>query len=156
MKQVLRGITFAIVALAVLWEPAQAADMDKAVSARQAVMKLRSFYLGQLGAMAKGKAPYDAKKAQSAADSLMALDKLDGSAMWLPGSGTDKLGDKTRSKPEIWSTYPDVANKSKAQKAAVANLAKVAGTGLDGLRGAIGDVGKSCGGCHKPFRTEKK
>ncbi|MAG97859.1 MAG: cytochrome C554 [Rhodospirillaceae bacterium] len=156
MQQILRGIAFAVVALAVLTGPAQAADMDKAVAARQAVMKLRSFYLGQIGAMAKAKMPYDAKKAQGAANSLLALESLDSSAMWVPGSGADKLGDKTRAKPEIWSTYPDVATKAKALKSALANLVKVAGTGLDGLRSGIGDVGKSCGGCHKPFRTDKK
>ena len=112
--------------------------------------------MGQIGAMAKGKAPYDAKKAQGAANSLLALDNLDASAMWLPGSGADKLGDKTRAKAEIWSTYPDVAKKAQALNSALGNLVKVAGTSLDGLRSGIGDVGKSCGGCHKAFRAEKK
>jgi len=130
--------------------------MDKPVAARKADMKLRAFYMGQLGAMAKGKIAYDAKVAQGAANSLLTLTKLDGSRMWPMGSGNDKLGDMTRAKPEIWSTYPEIAGKGKAYKMAVENLAKVAGSGLDALKGAIGPVGKGCGGCHKPFREKKK
>ena len=140
----------------VLSVDAQAAEMDKPVAARQAVMKLRAFYLGTLGGMAKGKIAYDAKKAQSAADSLLGLSNLDGSAMWPPGSGNDKRGTKTRALPAIWSTYPAVAEKGKAQKMAEEAMAKVAGNGLAALQGAIGDVGKACGGCHKQFREKKK
>ena len=156
MLKVFRNLGLALVALGILAAGAQAGEMDKPVAARQAVMKLRGFYMGPLGGMAKGKIAYDAKKAMAAVNSLLALEKLDGSAMWVPGSGADKLGDMTRAKPEIWSTYPEVANKGKALKVALENMAKVAGTGLDGLRAGIGDVGKACGGCHKPFRTKKQ
>jgi len=157
MLKTIRNVVIAAAAMAVLAAGgAQAADMDKPVAARKSVMQLRSFYLGQLGAMAKGKMDYDAKKAQGAADGLLALSTIDASSMWPAGSGTDMLGTKTRAKPEIWSTYPEVANKGKALKVALEGLVKVAGTGLDGLKGGIGDVGKSCGGCHKPFRADKK
>ena len=134
MLKALRNITIAAAAMALLTGGAQAAGMEKPVAARQAVMKLNSFYMGQLGGMAK----------------------LDTSGMWLKGSGNDKLGNKTRAKPEIWSTYPEVAKKSKALKMALENLVTVAGSGLEGLRGGIGAVGKACGGCHKPFREKKK
>jgi cytochrome c556 len=155
MLKALRNIGIAVAAMAVFSVGANAADMSKPVAARQAVMKLNGFYMGQLGAMAKGKMEYDAKTAQGAADAILMLAKLDSSKMWPPGSGTDKLGDKTRAKPEIWSTYPDVANKSKDLMTAAMAMAAAAGTGLDGLRGAIGGLGKTCGGCHKPFRTKK-
>ena len=148
------GIALAIVALQM--GSVQAAEMDKPVASRQAVMKLYSYYMGQLGGMAKGKMPYDAKKAQGAATSLQAMANLDTSGMWLPGSGNDKLATQTRAKPEIWSTYPEVSKKSKALKMALVDFVKVAGTGLDGLRSGIGPVGKACGACHKPFRAEKK
>ena len=156
MLKTLRNIAIATAAVAVLASGAQAADMSKPVAARQAVMKLYGFYMGQLGAMAKGKMAYDAKVAQGAADGLLVLARLDTRKMWLKGSGNDTLGTKTRAKPEIWSTYPEVATKSKALKTALESLVKVAGRGLDGLKGGIGAVGKSCGGCHKPFREKKK
>ena len=156
MMKVLRNIVIAMAIAAVPMAAVQAGPMDKAVGARKADMKLRAFYMGQLGGMAKGKIAYDAKTAQGAANSLLALTKLDGSKMWPKGSGNDMLGTKTRAMPNIWSTYPEVAGKGKAYKMAVENLVKVAGSGLDGLKGAIGPVGKGCGGCPKPFRAEKK
>jgi len=63
---------------------------------------------------------------------------------------------KTRAKVEAWTTYPEVANKHKALVDAATKLSAVAGDGLDALKGAIGPVGKSCGGCHKPFREPAK
>ncbi len=156
IMKILKKLLIAMVMAAVPLAAVQAGPMDKPVAARKADMKLRAFYMGQLGGMAKGKIAYDAKVAQGAANSLLALTKLDGSKMWPMGSGNDKLGDMTRAKPEIWSTYPEVAGKGKAYKMAVENLAKAAGSGLDALKGAIGPVGKGCGGCHKPFREKKK
>ncbi|MDP6704962.1 MAG: cytochrome c [Alphaproteobacteria bacterium] len=145
-----------LAALAAPTAAVTAGEFDKPVAARKAVMKLNSFYLGQLGAMAKGKVGYDAGKAQRAADSLLALAKLDASAMWPAGSGNDMLGDGTRAKPEIWGANSDVGAKSKDLETAVEALVKVAGSGLDGLGGAVKAVGKTCGGCHKPYRAEKK
>lgn len=148
------GIVIAVVALQAA--VVQAAEFDKAVKARKAVMQLRGFYMGQLGGMAKGKMDYSEKVAQGAANGLLALSKLDASAMWPKGSGNDKLGTQTRAKPEIWSTYPKVAGKGKALTTALENLVLVAGTGPKGLQGGIGAAGKACGGCHKPFRAKKK
>ena len=89
-------------------------------------MKLYSFYLGQLGAMAKGEADYDAAVATNAAASLNALANLDGSKMWPPGSDNATLGEATRALPAIWATYPAVVEKSKAFKTAAAAMADAA------------------------------
>ncbi len=151
MKRALAALAVAAATVS----PALAADMSKAVEARKAVMGLYSHYLGQLGAMAKGEAPYDAAAAQAAASSLAALASLDQSRMWPQGSDNGALGDKTRALPAIWSTYPAIMDKSKAMTTAASALAEKAGTDLDGLRGAIGPVGKSCGGCHEDFRQPK-
>ncbi len=147
--------------LAVVFMTPTAAQADEAlekiVKARQAFMQIYSFNLGQLGAMAKGEAEYDAKLASASAMNLLAAAKMDNSAMWPAGSGNDNgaLKGKTRALPEIWSTYPKVAEKSTDLKTALEALVKVAGTDLDGLKGAIGPVGKGCGGCHEDFRAEK-
>ena len=156
MLKAMRTLGIAALAVIAFSVAAQAADMSKPVAARQSVMKLYGFYMGQLGGMAKGKMEYNAKTAQGAANGMLALATLDTSKMWVPGSGNDMLGDKTRAKPEIWSTYPKVAEKGKALVMALTGFVKVAGTGLEGLQGGIGAVGKSCGGCHKPFRAKKK
>ena len=156
MHKVLKVTGLALATLFRLGGSVQAADMSKQVKARQAVMVLRGYYMGQLAAMAKGKMAYDAKLASSAANSMVALaTSVDGSTMYPQGSGTDKLGDATRSRPEIWSTYPKVAEAGKAHVMAAQNMAQVAGNGLAALQGAIGGLGKTCGGCHKPFRVKK-
>ena len=134
------------------------AASDKAklagVKARQASMDLRAFNLGILGSMAKGEREYDAKVASGAANSLVALTKMDGSQMWIPGSDNESLGkDVTRTLPKLWSPEGNVGEYGKAMVAAVDGLAASAGNGLDALRGAIGPVGKACGACHEQFRA---
>ena len=129
--------------------------LEKAIGARKAQMQLYAFNLGQLGAMAKGKVDYDAKAAKAAADNLVVLSSMSGGAMWPQGSDSTAMPGKTRAKVEAWTTYPASAKAGEALTVAATNLAAVAGDGLDSLRGAIGDVGKSCGGCHKPFREEE-
>ena len=152
MKRALAVLAFAVATTS----SAVAADATKAVDARKAVKGLYSHYLGQLGAMAKGEAPYDAAVAGSAAASLAALTSLDQSRMWPQGSDNGALGDKTRALPAIWSTYPAVMDKSNALAAAVGALNEKAGTDLDGLRGAMGPVGKACGACHEDFRQPRE
>ena len=129
--------------------------LEKAIGTRKAQMQLYAFNLGQLGAMAKGAVDYDVATAKAAADNLAALTALNGMAMWPQGSDGTSMSGKTRAKAEAWSTWPAIAEDSKAMVAASANLAAVAGDGLDALRGGIGAVGKGCGGCHKAYRDEE-
>ncbi|MGB0504700.1 MAG: c-type cytochrome [Pikeienuella sp.] len=128
-------------------------EKHPAVKARQASMQLYAHYLGQLGAMAKGKVEYNAEKADTVAKSLNAVVGLDKSAMWPQGTSNADLPGQTSALPEIWSTYPAVAEKGKALADASAQMASAAGQGLDSLRGAIGGVGAACGACHKAFRA---
>lgn len=152
----LAAVTIAVSATLAAQPTAVAAqDIEKAVAARQSTMKLYSFYLGQLGAMAKGEVEYDAEAAAKSAQSLNALASLDQSQMWPQGSGVDALGEATRALPAIWTTYPAVSEKAQAFAAASDAMATEAGKDLEALRGAIGAVGKSCGGCHEDFRQPK-
>lgn len=146
---------FAVVATAA---PTIAADpgVEKAIKSRKAEMALYSWNLGRLGAMAKGKVPYDAKVAAAAANNLLLVSKHDSNGLWPQGSDSTAMPGKTRAKAEAWTTYPEVANKHKDLVEAATKLSAVAGNGLDALKGAIGPVGKSCGACHKPFREPKK
>lgn len=128
---------------------------EKAIKARKAQMQLYSWNLGTLGAMAKGATEYNADAANAAAANLVALVSMSQQGFWPQGSDSTSMAGKTRAKSEIWSTYPEVSKKGEAMNAAVTTLAAVAGDGLPALQGAIGDVGKSCGGCHKPYREEQ-
>lgn len=128
---------------------------EKAIKARKAHMQLYAWNLGTLGAMAKGAVDYDAEAASAAANNLVALAGMSQQGFWPQGSDSTAMSGKTRAKSEIWSTYPEVTEKGKAMNAAVTELAAAAGAGLPALQGAIGGVGKSCGGCHKPYREEQ-
>ena len=128
-------------------------EFKAALEARQGLMALYTANAGPLFAMAKGEMDYDAEAAQAFADNLASLAALDQRNLWPPGSDSDSLPDRSRAKPEIWSDFPDILEKSQAFTDATANLAAVAGNGLEALGPAVGAVGKSCGTCHEPYRV---
>jgi len=138
----IRKVILGLTATAITWSPVALSDdeaSEKAIKARQGLMQVYSFNLGMLSAMAKGEQDYDAELAVIAAENLSAAASMNTGPMWPQGSSNEDH--ETRALPEIWSTYP---------------LASVAGDGLDALKGGIGDVGKSCKGCHDDFRAKKK
>jgi len=141
-----------------LLSPAFAADKDpnlKLIKARQGEMQLRSFNAGPLFAMAKGKMEYDAELAASLANNLVLQTKMDMGRAWAKGTDNVAYAGKTDSLPEIWSTYPKIAESGKAYVKAVTELAAVAGNGRDALKSKIGALGKGCKGCHDDFREKK-
>lgn len=128
---------------------------EKAIKARQSVMKLQSWYAGPLFQMAKGDMDYDAAMAKTYAEHLNMMANVEGGAMWPEGTDNGAYAGKTRALVEIWTTWPAVGEKDQALKDAAAALVAVAGDGLDALRSKIGPVGKACKGCHDDFRAEQ-
>ena len=156
MSRIVKCLTIAC-ALMVPASTIQAADAnEKAINARKGLMQAIVHQMGGLGAMAKGKMDYDAERAKIWAGNLDLLARVNQRSMWPPGSGSDAYPGKTRALPDIWSTYPKVAEKNADFAKAAANLATTAGDGLEALQMGMRAVGKSCGGCHKPFRAAKK
>jgi len=148
-------VILAAVALSTIGLTANAGDFDKTIKARKAYMQVIGFQMGNLGAMAKGRVPYDAKAARAYADNMLALAKMDTRSLWPKGSDNVANPGMTRAKLKAWSTYPKIKEANDAWAAASMKLAAAAGGGLDSLRGAMSAVGKSCGSCHKPFRAPK-
>ncbi len=149
------GIALALGAAAQGGSADAAEPFDKEIKARKAVMQVQAFNIGILGAMAKGEMPYDATKAQDAADNLNAAVNMRNGAMWPEGSDLGALGDRTRAKPEAWTKYPMVAEQSKLLKAAAATMAAEASNGLDAVKANLKAIGESCGGCHEIARGPK-
>jgi len=151
------GLILSLLAASVIAVPSYAADDDaigKAIKGRQAGFQLYSFYAGQLFAMAKGEMDYNSELAATLASNLSSVANLNNVMMWLPKSDNVARAGDTRAKPEIWASDSDIGAKAAAMKDASAALASVAGEGLDALRSKIGDVGKSCKGCHDNFRAK--
>jgi cytochrome c556 len=129
--------------------------MLRAIKARQGEMQLRSFNVGPLFAMAKGKMDYDAALAQTLANNLKILLTLNIGQAWAQGSDNEKYPGKTTALPKIWETYPEIGNYGEKYAAAIDALAEEAGNGADALKAQLGALGKSCKGCHDEFREKK-
>ena len=129
---------------------------EKQIKARQSVMQIYSFNIGNLAAMVKGEAEYDAAKAQEFADNLLAAAKMKNGAMWPQGSDVEALPGKTRALKLNWTSYPEAAKKQEALVAAAEAASKAAGGGMDALKGALGGLGGGCKGCHEKFRKPKE
>ena len=132
--------------------PAQAqfAKPEDAIKYRKASFTVMAAHFGRLGAMADGRAPYDAKAAADNADVVATLAKLPWAAF---GEGTDK-GD-TRAKPEIWkegAKYKEAADKMQGEIVKL-NTAAKAGN-IDALKAAFGPAAASCKACHDNFRKD--
>ena len=126
---------------------------DKAIATRQGFMKLVVWEAGPLFGMAKGAVAYDAKTALAHAANLKAISQYPAERLFLPGTSTVDRPGKTRSLPAIWTDDAKFAKALGDWRTAVDALSAKAGGGKDALAAAVGDLGKACGGCHKPFRA---
>lgn len=150
-----RRLLAASLACGLLYTLPAAAQFQKpedAIKYRQSALTVMSNHLGRVGAMAAGRAPYDAKVAADNVTIVLAMSKLPWVAF---GTGTEK-GLPNRAKSEIWSDsarYMGLADKMQAE---IVKLDAAAKTGsLDAIKTAIGGVGASCKACHDDFRAEK-
>jgi cytochrome c556 len=129
---------------------AQFAKPEDAIKYRKASLTVMSAHFGRVGAMANGRAPYDAKAAAENADIAAAISKLPWAAFT---EGSDK-GD-TRAKPEIWkdsAKYKEAGDKMQAELTKLAVAAKVGN--VDALKTAFGPAAATCKACHDNFRKE--
>jgi cytochrome c556 len=146
--------SLAVAALALVTALPAAAQFQKpedAVKYRTSAFTVMANHFGRIGAMANGKAPFDAAQAQASADIVVMMSKLPYTAF---GEGTDKVGN-TRALPEVWSKRADFDTAAKKMQDEVVKLQAATKTGnLDQIKAAFGDAGKSCKGCHDNFRKE--
>lgn len=138
--------------LASLPVAAQFQKPEDAIKYRQSAFTVMANHLGRVGAMAQGRAPFDAKAAADNAAIVVTMSKLPWVAF---GEGTDK-GLPTRAKPEVWkdsAKVKDLAGKMMAEAEKFEAAAK--GGNLDAIKAAVGELGKACKACHDDYRAEK-
>ncbi len=128
-----------------------AEDPANAIKYRQKVMSSIGDHIGSIAMVLKGEVSHTGHVAAHAramhAASLMIGD------IFPPGSDVGE----TRAKPDIWQDWPKFEAAYKAFQRETAELARVAEGGDMAAVGAqLQNVGKACGGCHKPFRKEKQ
>lgn len=121
------------------------------VRQRQAAMTLIGKYMGQMGPMAQGKAPFNAAAFASAAANMEALSKMP----W-DGFVAATQGEKSRALPEVYSDaakFKQAADNFQAEATKVAAAAK--GGNEQTVKAAWGELNKACAACHDTFRARQ-
>jgi cytochrome c556 len=129
---------------------AQFAKPEDAIKYLKSAFNVMATHFGRIGAMANGKAPFDARAAADNADIALMMSKLPYTAF---AEGTDR--GETRAKPEVWSEgekFRAAANKMQEEMVKLDAAAKTGN--LDTIKAAFGPVGQSCKACHDHFRKE--
>lgn len=150
MKKLFTAATAMLAFMLALPAAAQFAKPEDAIKYRKASFTVMAAHFGRVGAMASGRAPYDAKAAAENADIAAAMAKLPWAAFT---AGSDK-GD-TRAKPEIWKDSAKFKEASDKMQAEMVKLSAAAKAGnVDALKTAFGPAAATCKGCHDNFRKE--
>ena len=127
---------------------AQFQKPEDAAKYRQGSFTVMAAHFGRLGAMASGKAPYDAKLAQDNAAIVEFMSKLP----WA-GFTADSQSVKSKAKPDVWTDKAKFDQGAEKMMTEVAKLNVAAKAGnLDALKAAFGETAKTCKACHDAFR----
>lgn len=150
MKRLLVAWVATLGALASLPAAAQFQKPEDAVKYRKAAFTVMGAHFGRIGAMASGKAPFDAAAAAANAEIVATMSKLP-YAGFIEGTATGE----TRAKPEIWTERAkfDAAASKMQEEVVKLNVAAKSGN-LDQIKVAFGAAGQSCKACHDNYRKD--
>ncbi|MEE8187849.1 MAG: cytochrome c [Kiloniellales bacterium] len=129
-------------------------EPQNVIKYRQAVMKAIGGHTGAIVGVVKGEVSY-VDHVPAHARAIGDLSKQIGG---LFPEGTSQFEfPNTRALPELWDDKAKFDAAVKALQAEAAKMVEVAGSGDLGAIGAqLQNLGKACGGCHKPFRAKKQ
>ncbi len=127
---------------------AQFQKPEDAVKYRKAAFTVMAAHFGRLGAMANGRAPYDAAAASANADVVVDMSKLPYAGFVDGTSGTEKGAPKGN----VWTERAKFDAAAKKMQDEVVKLAAAAKTEA-GLKSAFGPAAGACKACHDDFRN---
>lgn len=125
---------------------------EQAVTYRKAAFQVMGAHFGRIGAMASGRAPYDAAAAAANADIVAFMSRLPYAGFV---EGTAGKGEKGSALPNIWTErakFDAAARKMQDDAAKLAVAAKA--NNLDQLKAAFGATAASCKACHDDFTVQ--
>jgi cytochrome c556 len=155
VKRIVRSLAIGLLAgaalLALAQGAAQADSADKVIAYRQLVMKSIGAHIGAIVSVVKGEVSYTGHVAAHAS-------AIAAAARMIPDIFPEGTAEgETRAKPEIWQDWEKFTAAAGTVQREAAKLAEVAAGGDVAAIGAqLGALGNGCGGCHKPFRKEKR
>lgn len=124
------------------------------VKQRQAAMTLLGKYFGPLGAMARGRVPYDAKVVQRNAGFIDNLSRMPWDGFHSSTKGI--MGIESRALPAIWDDSEKFRQTAQRLENEASKLSSVSRGGDEAaVKAQIGAVGKVCGSCHDDFREKQ-
>ena len=130
---------------------AQFQKPEDAVKYRKGAFQVMAAHFGRIGAMASGRAPFDAAVAASNADVVVFMSKLPYAGFVEGTSGTEK----GQPKANVWSERTKFDAAARKMQDEVVKLAATAkANNLDQLKTAFGSAAASCKACHDDFRVD--
>jgi cytochrome c556 len=122
----------------------------KEVKYRKASFQMIKYHFGPLGAMVKGKKPFDAAIAKANAEAVAKLSHFP-----IYGFKTKSVTDKSTALPKIWDDFTGFEGKMGDFQKAAENLSNSTSS-VDTMKPAFLAVAKTCKGCHDDYRKKKK
>ena len=144
--RLLIAVAFAAIALPAA---AQFARPEEAVKYRQATWTVLNQHFARIGAMTRGRLPFDGPVAQRDAEVVAALARLPAGAF---GPGTDLPSDHAR--PEIWTEaqrFRELGDRLVTETSRLATAART--QDLDQIKAAYGAAANTCKECHDAYRS---
>jgi cytochrome c556 len=142
----------AVIAVAALGvAEAQQNRAAQQIKYRQAAYTILGTQFGIMGAMAQGRAPWDAKAFATAAERAAFIATVTPDTF---PAGSES-GAPTKAKPEIWrneAEFGRMLNDLQAKTAALATAAK--GGNADAAKAALGAAGQTCKACHDKYKLD--
>ena len=149
MKRLFLATLAATATLASTGTFAQFQKPEDAVKYRKSAFQVMSAHFGRLGAMASGRAAYDAASASANAEIVAFMSKLPYAGFVEGTSGTEKGSPKAN----VWTERAKFDEDAKKMQDEVAKLAVAAKGGPDALKTAFGAAAGACKNCHDHFRN---
>lgn len=141
----MKNLAIITVAIALFGATIHAHSVENpAVRKRMDVMKEIKGAMGVLGSMAKGAIAFDAAAAGAAQNTL-----IEQSGMVATRFEANETDPKSEALPAIWENWDTFVEMADDLTFAAEGLDTKS---LDGVRGGLGNIGASCGACHKKFR----
>jgi len=144
-------IAFALLAASIATIGTAAPSGEDTIYYRQAAMTMLGWNVQPLGAMVKGKLPWDAKQFVVHADRIASLapQVLEGFA-----KGSDK-GATTDAKPAIWANFDDFQSKYDDLVAQSKVLSTVAHSGDEAaMKDQFKKTAQACKACHEKYKAD--
>ena len=152
MKFTAASIAAALALATALPASAQTQKPEDEIRYRQSVLNVVGRAMCPMGAMAQGKAPFNAAVVQKNSALIETMLTLTWDSF---GAGTDK-GAPTKADMKIWKETAKFKQAAEAsQKASTALVAAAKAGNEAAFKTAFGELGKTCKGCHDDFRLKE-